>query len=135
MGERGGSACFQRLWDASAPVSVIESAKPARTLTVLWTGRRWTVDCPVPTERLQPHYPLPLELPDEAVRWRLLFEPDTCLYLPLRVTRRRSAIDALITRHFSERGLRVPTDDGRSYIPGVSHGFYNSRLISSVTIM
>ncbi|MEI6150770.1 MAG: hypothetical protein WCS01_16860, partial [bacterium] len=92
-------------------MSVKESEKPAQTLTVMWTGRLWTVACSIPTERLQPQYPLTLELPDEAVRWRLLFEPDTCLYLPLRVTRKRSESDALIARHFSERGLRVPTED------------------------
>jgi hypothetical protein len=39
-------------------VSVKESAKPAPTLTVMWTGRRWTVECSIPTERLQPRYPL-----------------------------------------------------------------------------
>ena len=98
-------------------MSVKESAKPAPTLTIMWTGRRWAVACSIPTERLQPQYPLTLELPDEAIRWRLLFEPDTFLYLPLRVTRKRSESDALIARHFSERGLRVPTEDGRSYIP------------------
>ncbi|MBM4165080.1 MAG: hypothetical protein FJ222_11670, partial [Lentisphaerae bacterium] len=98
-------------------VPVKESTKPAQTLTVMWTGRRWVVDCPIPTERLQSRYPLTLELPDAAVRWRLLFEPDTCLYLPLRVTRRRNELDPLIARHYSESGVRAPPEDGRSYIP------------------
>lgn len=99
------------------PVPVNDGVKSVHTLTVTWTGKRWAVDCPIPTERLQPRYPLTLELPDEAVRWRLLFEPDTCLYLPLRVTRKRGGLDALIARHFCERGLRMPAEDGRSYIP------------------
>jgi hypothetical protein len=75
------------------------------------------VACSIPTERLQPRYPLTVALPDEALRWRLLFESDTCLYLPVRATRKRSELDALIARHFAECGLRVPPQDGRSYIP------------------
>lgn len=91
-------------------------------LSLTWTGNEWNIECAVPAEKLRSHYTFSVTVPKKALlpkprpkpaarTWKLLFDKDTWLYLPVRAVRDQTAIGTMIGRHFSEIGRNLPSGD------------------------
>ena len=100
-----------------------ENTPPTDTITLTWSGKQWNVTCSVLDKNLVSEYAFTIPLPKEAIRpvpaqnRLLLFKAETWLYLPLRAVRQADVLDKIIGKHFHERGLRLPPDEAKSYVP------------------